>query len=138
MLDMSGQARLGILALSTTEVGMRKQRHEAGLKYAQQKIEEKQVTLDDLASMMCDLEAGSPLSVPHIYDAMWSMLDRLVWKLVDEIATIDRMVCKVLRSNKDHDEDEAWKSWWGVNDEEFDWVQGRRNSPLPVFFGESS
>jgi hypothetical protein len=120
---------------------MRKQRHEAGLKYAQQKIEEKQVTLDDLASMMCDLEAGSLLTGHHTHDAMWSMLDRLVWKLVDEIATIDRMVCKVLRSNKDHDEDEAWATWWMVTDEEEAWsmtLKGRMSSPLPMFFGARS
>jgi hypothetical protein len=117
---------------------MRKQRHAAALGYCNRKIEAKQAMLDDVQLMIAKVEEEDLLTGYYAQESMWTLLDKVVWHLVDEIEAIDRRVAHVLKLNKDRDEDEAWVSWWSINDEEFDWVQGRRNSPLPVFFGASS
>jgi hypothetical protein len=90
---------------------LRIQRHNAALAFCQRKIEAKQQMLDDVQSLMAEIEEDTLLRGHHTQKAMWMMLDDIVWKVVEEIATIDRMVCKVLRSNKDHDEDEAWEEY---------------------------
>jgi hypothetical protein len=117
---------------------LRRQNHAAALGYCQRKIEAKQKMLDDVQCMIAKVEEEDLLAGYYAQENMWLLLDKVVWHLVDEIEAIDRRVKHVLKLNKDKDEDEAWVSWWSINDEEFDWVQGRRNSPLPVFFGASS
>ena len=114
---------------------LRRQRHANALAYVGRKIVEKTKMLDDVQVMMAEVEGDDLLKGWHAQKAMWQMLDDVVWMLVEDIEAKERRIGHVLKLNKDRDEDEAWKIWWNITDEEFDHLQGRRGKTfcgLPI------
>jgi hypothetical protein len=89
-------------------MALRRQKHSAALAYAHRKIRDREVMLDDIQTMMAEVEGRAHLGQNKPDEAMWLMLDDLVWKLVEQIGVTRGIVTKVLKKNKNSDENEAW------------------------------
>jgi hypothetical protein len=101
---------------------LRRQRHEAALNYANNRILEHKgtlilnnATLDDLQTMLSVIQEDDLARGWEPQNVMWDMLDALVWNLVDENEVIEDKIAErqrhlkfVLKGNHDKDEDEAW------------------------------
>jgi hypothetical protein len=92
-------------------MNLRRQHHEAALSFAHRKIEAKQMMLDDVQSLMAEIEEDTLLRGHQTQKAMWKMLDDIVWKVVDDIEVVQNVIDHVLKQNKNRDENEAWEEY---------------------------
>jgi hypothetical protein len=99
---------------------LRRQRHAAALDYANRKVEMLAKKLQDLKDMRSMLYEGASLEWTRPEAAMYNMVSELVDSVRKDKEDKERQIQWVLKLNKDYDEDEAWKTWWKVEDEELE------------------